>query len=163
MLEKYRGLGTLRRLGKTEQLARELKHYWLSILAVTETTYQGKERWSWEEESGYTMIFAGSQDECNMEGVGLALTPHARATMQYHQAVLKAEFLTKVGPLLIVVAHAPTDQDSTEEKDRFYSDLDRVMSNDNGLAIVMEDFNVSASERMKRVVRPHGLVRCTYQ
>ena len=72
-----------------------------------------------------------------MEGVGLALTPHARAAMRYHQAVsprvLAAEFLTKVGPLLIVVAYAPTDQGSTEEKDRFYSDLDRVMSNGNGL------------------------------
>ena len=51
-----------------------------------------------------------------MEGVGLALTPRARATMQYHQAVssrvLAAEFLTKVGPLLIVVAYALTDQES---------------------------------------------------
>ena len=50
------------------------------------------------------------------------------ATMQYHQAVpsrvLAAEFLTKVGPLLIVVAYAPNDQDSTEEKDRFYSPCD---------------------------------------
>ena len=118
-----------------------------------------------EEESGYTMIFSGRQDERSMEGVGLALTPHARAAMRYHQAVsprvLAAEFLTKVGLLLIVVAYAPTDQDSTEEKDRFYSDLDRVMSNGNGLAMVMGDFNASVSERMKRVVGPHGLGRRT--
>ena len=69
-----------------------------------------------EEESRYTTIFSGRQDEHNMEGVGLALPPHARATMRYHQAVssreLVAEFLAKVGPLLIVVAYAPTDQDA---------------------------------------------------
>ena len=59
------------------------------------------------------------------------------------------------------MAYAPTDQDSTEEKDRFYSDLDRVMSNGNGLAMVMGDFNASVSERMKRVVGPHGLGRRT--
>ena len=71
--------------------------------------------------------------------------------------MLAAEFLTKIGPLLIVVAYAPTDQDSTEEKDRFYSDHDRVMSN--GLEMVMGDFHASVSERMKRVVGPHGLGR----
>ena len=85
--------------------------------------------------------------------------------MRYHQAVssrvLAAEFLTKVVPLLIVVAYAPTDQDSTEEKDQFYSDLDHVMSNGNGLAMVMGDFNASVNERMKRVDGPHGLGRRT--
>ena len=68
------------------------------------------------------------------------------------------EFLAKVGPLLIVVAYAPTDQDST---DRFCSDLDRVISNGNGLAMVMADFIASVSERMKRVVESHGVGRCT--
>ena len=130
---------TLRGLGKTEQPAREMKRYWWSILAVIETHLPGEGEMVLEEESGYTMILSGRQDERNMEGVGLALTPHARATMRYPQAVssrvLATEFLTKVGPLLIVVAYAPTDQDSTEEKDRFYSDLDRVMSNGNGLQL----------------------------
>ena len=58
----------------------------------------------------------------------------------------------KLGPLLIVVAYAPTDQDCTEEKDQFHSDLDRVMSNGNRLAMVTGDFNASVSERMKRDV-----------
>ena len=67
----------------------------------------------------------------------------------------------KSSPLLIVLAYAPTDQDSTKEKDQLYSDLDRVMSNGNGLAMVMRDFDASVSERMKRVVEPHGLGRHT--
>ena len=71
---------------KTEQLAREMKRYRLSILAVTETHLPGEGEMVLEEESGYTMIFSGRQDERNMEGVGLALTPYARATMRYHQA-----------------------------------------------------------------------------
>ena len=64
----------------------------------------------------------------------------------------------KLHPLLIVMAYAPTDQDCTEE-DQFYSDLDRVMSNDNRLAMVTEVFNASVSERMKREVGPHRLGR----
>ena len=94
-----------------------------------------------------------------MEGVGLALTPNARATIRYHQAVSSrvpaAQFLTKVGPLLIVVAYAPTDQDCAEEKDQFYSDLDQVMSNGNELGMVMGDCNTLVYERVNRVVEPY--------
>ena len=61
--------------------------------------------------------------------------------------------------MLIVAAYTPTDQDCTEEKDQFYSDLDHVMSNGNGLAMVTGDFNASVSERMKREVGPHRLER----
>ena len=145
----------------TEQLAREMKRYCLTILAVTETHLPGAGEMVLEEESGYTMVFSRRRDKRNVEGVGLVLTPHARATMRYHQAVssgiLEAEFLTQVRPLLIVVAYAPTDQDCAEEKDLFYSDLDCVMSNGNGLVMVMGDFNASVSERVKGVVGPYGM------
>ena len=61
--------------------------------------------------------------------------------------------------MLIVMAYAPTDQNCTEEKDQFYSDLDRLMSNGNGLAMVKGDFNASVSERMKRNAGPLRLGR----
>ena len=64
----------------------------------------------------------------------------------------------KVGSLLIVVGYAPTDQDCTKE-DQFSSDLDCVMRNSNGLAMVTGDYNASVSERMNRKVRPHRLGR----
>ena len=63
---------TLRGLGKTEQLAREMKRYRLSILAVTETHLPGDGEMTLEEGGDYTMIFSGRQDESNVEGVGLA-------------------------------------------------------------------------------------------
>ena len=88
---------TLRGLGKTEQLAREMKRYHLSILAVTETHLPGEREMVLEQESRYTLN-SRRHDKCTMEGVGLALTPHASATMRYHQAVssrvLAVEFLT---------------------------------------------------------------------
>ena len=74
-------MSTLPGLGKTEQLAREMRCYWLSSLAVTETHLPGVGDVVLEEESGYNTIFSGRQDERNMEGVGLALTPLTRATM----------------------------------------------------------------------------------
>ena len=59
--------------------------------------------------------------------------------------LLAGELLTKVGPLLVVVVYAPTDQSSTVDKDLLYSDLESVTTNANGLVIVMGDFNASVT------------------
>ena len=110
------------------------------------------------------MIFSGGQDKRNMEGVGLAHTNHATATMWNHQAVssrvLAAKFLTKSRS-----SAGCCDIFSywlyRRERPRFYSDLDCVMSNGNRLAMVMGDFNASVSERAKRDIGPYGLGRHT--
>ena len=156
---------TLRGLGKTEHLAEEMKRYRLSILAVTETHLTGEGEMLLDEESGYTMFFSGRQDGHSREGVGLALSPYARAAMRHHHAVsariLAAEFLTQVGPLQVVVAYAPTNQGSEEEKDQFYDELDCVVTRGNGRVMVMGDFNASVSEKLHGVVGIHGLEKTT--
>ena len=52
----------------------------------------------------------------------IALSPQAQAALHHRQRVssriMKAEFLTQVGPLMIIVVYAPTNQDSTKEKDQ---------------------------------------------
>ena len=107
---------TLRGSGKTEQLALAMKQYRLSCVAVTETHLTGTGEMVLDAHTGYSMIFSGRKDTSNAEGVGLALTPHARAALRHYQAVssriLKAELLTQAGPLLVIVAYAPTDQSS---------------------------------------------------
>ena len=156
---------TLRGLGKLEQLAGEMKRYRLSILAVTETHLPGEGEMVLDVETGYRLLFSGRLDGSNVEGVGIALSPHARAALRHYQAVsprvLTAEFLSRAGPLSIVVAYAPTDQSSVEVKERFYSDLDHVMANANGLTMVMGDFNATLGKTMQGVVGPHGLGRQT--
>ena len=81
--------------------------------------------------------------------------------MRFHKAVssrvLAAEFMTQVGPITVVVAYAPTERSSTEEKDNFYADLDGVMCRINGLVIVMGDFNATVGQEVDRVVGPFGL------
>ena len=147
---------TLRGSGKTEQLALAMKQYRLSYVAVTETQLTGASEMVLDAHTGYSMIFSGRKDTSNAEGMGLALTPHARAALRHYQAVssriLKAELLTQAGPLLVIVAYAPTDQSSTEDKDQFYLDLDCVMTTAIGLTIVMGDFNAAIGESVQGVV-----------
>ena len=57
--------------------------------------------------------------------------------------------------------YAPTDQSSTEDKDLFYSDLESVTTNVNGLVIVMGDFHAANSDSVEGVVGHHGLSRRT--
>lgn len=61
----------------------------------------------------------------------------------------------------MVVAYASTDQSSMEVKEYFYSVLDHVMTNANGLTVVMGDFNATLGESIQGIVGPHGLGRMT--
>ena len=96
-----------------------------------------------------------------MQGVGLALSSQARAAMRHHLSVspgiMTAEFLTQVGPLMIIVVYAPIDQASNEERDKFYEDLNCVVSRGHGHMMVMGDFNASVSDKLHGVVGPYGL------
>ena len=71
-----------------------------------------------------------------MEGVGLVLSPQAQAALRHHQSILAriltAELLTQVGPLMIVVAYAPTNQGNADEKDQFYEDLNCILARGTG-------------------------------
>ena len=151
----------LRGAGKPELLANEMKWYNLSIIPVTETPFAGEGEMPLDEEGRYVILFSGRQDGQNVEGVGIALSPQARAAMRHHQSVspriMTAEFLTQVGPLMIVVVYDPIDWDSNEEKDKFYEDLNCVVSRGHGHVMVMEDFNASVSDKLHGVVGPYGL------
>ena len=85
--------------------------------------------------------------------------------MRHYQAVssrvLAVELLTVAGPISVVMSYAPTEQNSVEEKDQFYSDLDYAMGSANGLVMVMGDFSAAISESVQGVVGPHGLSRPT--
>ena len=46
------------------------------------------------------------------------VTTSTSSTASPPKCIMKAEFLTQVGPLMIIVVYAPTNQDSAEEKDQ---------------------------------------------
>ena len=118
-----------------------------------------------DAETGYKLFFSGRSDGSTVEGVRIALFSCTRAALRHYQAVspqvLTAEFLSRTGPLSIIVAYAPTDQSSMEVKKHFNSDLDYVMVNANGLTMVIGDFNATLGETVQGVVGPHGLGRQT--
>ena len=77
----------IRYTGKLEQLAGEMKQYRLSILAVTETHLPGEGEMLLDAEKRATSSSSLGSEGSNVEGVGIALSPHARAALQHYQAV----------------------------------------------------------------------------
>ena len=154
---------TLHGTGKPELLANEMKRYKVSIVAVTETHLAGEGEMPLDDKGRYSILFSGRQDGQNMEVVGIALSSQARTAMRYHQnissRIMTGEFLTQVGPIMIVAVYTPTDRDSNEEKAKFYEDLNCVVSRGHGQVMVMGDFNASISNKLHGVVDPHGLGR----
>ncbi len=63
-----------------------------------------------------------------------------------------------MGPLSVVVVYAPPDQSTVEDKEQFYSDLDRVVSRTNGLAMVMRNILMQLLGRVYR-----GLSKAKYE
>ena len=118
-----------------------------------------------DEENGHRLVFSGRKDGTTLEGVGLALDAHAWAALRHSHAVSPriqtAEFLSRVGSLMIAVVYAPTEDSSEEDKEQFYSELDGVMRKANGLTMVMGDFNATIGESVKGVVGQHALGRTT--
>ena len=95
----------------------------MSMLGVTDTHLTESGQMVLDKVKGYKILLSGRQDGKAAEGVELALAPRAWAALRHYQAVspriLMAEFLSKVGPLFVVVVYAPADQSSTEDKDTF--------------------------------------------
>lgn len=102
------------------------------MLGVTETHLTESGQMVLDEVKGYKILLSGRQDGKAAEGVGLALAPQSWAALRHYQAVLPriltAEFLSKVGPLFVVVVYAPTNQSNIEDKDNFYCELESVMT-----------------------------------
>ena len=52
-----------------------------------------------------------------------------------------AECVAQMGPLIVAVAYVPTNQSSAEDREQFYSDLDRVLTRTSGLTILKGRLN----------------------
>ena len=52
----------------------------------------------------------------------------------------------------MVVVHAPTNQNSTEDKDHFHCDLESVLTRANMVTVVMGNFNATVGETVQEVV-----------
>ncbi|KAK7090431.1 hypothetical protein V1264_010229 [Littorina saxatilis] len=154
--------------GKTAQVAAEMRRNNLTLLGISETrwTDAGQRRLM----TGELLLYSGHEenDAHHTQGVGLMLSKQAQRSLIGWEAhgprIITASFRTKKKRIKmhVVQCYAPTNDSEDEEKDHFYSRLQRILETypDKDVTILMGDVNAkigSDNTGYERVMGTHAL------
>ena len=134
---------------RTALVAKELARYNVDIAAISETRLADKGQLT-EHGGGYTFFWSGhSSKERRKAGVGFAIKSHLTRRLAKHPEGVNDRLMTLQLPLsnkrsvTLVSAYAPTMTNPDDVKDKFYEELDTVISAvpHSERLVVLEDFN----------------------
>ncbi|CAG5117139.1 unnamed protein product, partial [Candidula unifasciata] len=127
---------TLYDIGRTMEVAKEMKHYRISILGLCETRWTGTGKSILN--SGETILFSGHTEENSphSEGVALMLSKEAdRALIEWEAVsprIVRASFRTvkqKVN-MSVIQCYALTNDKDAFVKEEFYMQLQNIINNE---------------------------------
>ena len=156
---------------RTALVGRELDRYKVEIAALSEICL-AEEGLLKEVGAGYTFFWSGRKKEERREaGVGIAIKSHLVSKLSWLPKGIRDRLMT-LRLLLsgkrhakIVSAYAPTMTNPDEVKDKFYDDLDSVISAAprTDKLILLGDFNARVNtdhQTLKRVIGSEGVGKC---
>ncbi|XP_076047086.1 uncharacterized protein LOC143028608 [Oratosquilla oratoria] len=155
---------------RTALVARELARYNVDIAALSETRFADKGQLT-EASSGYTFFWSGrSSEERREAGVGFTIKSiHVRNLPNIPEGI-NDRLMTMQIPLgkkakaTNVSAYALTMTNSDEIKDKFYEELDSLITSVNSeKLIILGDFNVRVGANhhaWHRILGKHGIGKC---
>ena len=156
---------------RTALVARELARYNIDIVALSETRF-AEEGQLTEDGGGYTFFWSGrSKEERRESGVGFAVKSHLVKNLASLPKGVNDRLMTLRLPLgenkyaTLVSAYAPTMTNPDEVKDKFYEELESVITavpNQDKL-IIFGDFNARVGTdhlTWEGVIGKHGIGNC---
>ena len=156
---------------RTALVARELARYKVDIAALSETRLADKGQLT-ETGGGYTFFWCGrSSEERREAGVGFAIkTAHvlklASIPEGLNDRLMKMQLsLGHKTNATLISAYAPTVTNPDEIKDRFYEELDSLISSvpQSEKLIVLGDFNARVGtdhQAWHNIIGKHGVGKC---
>lgn len=142
---------TMFQLGKTAQVCEQMRRYKINILGASECRWTGFGKI--RTQTGETIIYSGKEDQ-HHHGVAIIMDKEAAGAMlswkPVSERIIVARYNSKHIKATIIQVYAPTNEASEEEKNKFYSQLQQVYSEQHShdLVIVMGDLNAKIGYQM---------------
>jgi hypothetical protein len=130
---------------KTAQVTAEMRAHRLDMLGVSECRWTGFG--SLRTRDGETILYSGRDDNIHRAGVALVLRRGVEKTMvewkPLNERLMRARFKGQHGKLTVLQCYAPTNDAEEEEKEQFYSMLQKEAecTPKHDVLIIMGDLN----------------------
>lgn len=156
---------------RTALVAKELARYNVDIAALSETRLADKGQLT-ERSGGYTFFWSGrSSAERREAGVGFAINSNLARKLTKHPESINDRLMTLQLPLAnkksatLISAYAPTMTNPDDIKDKFYEELDALISAipRSEKLIVLGDFNARVGtdyQTWEGIIGRHGTGKC---
>ncbi|KAI5708261.1 hypothetical protein M8J77_019306 [Diaphorina citri] len=145
-----------------QEVANEMIKHNIDIIALQEIRWQGQGKIDKRE---FSIIYSGPQKRTGQMGTGFIINKTIRdSIMEYNNVsdkICVIRLRGKFRNISIVSVHAPTEEKSDEEKEIFYEELDKTVSqiSNYDIKIIMGDFNaqIGRLENQADVAGQHTL------
>jgi len=140
--------------------------YKLAVMGVSEVRWNGSGKT--ETTNGNIFLYSGlpNADDDHIKGVRILLNKNIRgALLEWNpisERIITARIQTKLGKISIVQCYAPTENVELDEKEAFYSLLDKTLVGikRSDIIVMMGDFNSQVgnnNQDIEHIMGRHGM------